>query len=162
LAALRIEIFDSAKNTGKELVAEAKDEIRKARKEGNSYESVWVVIDKDGYTKHPQTFDQASANKINICFSSISFEYWFLLHFEYSTKAYEKADYLISKLKKNNLPCYNKNDDNYRRIKDKTKTAIRHAERVRQYWASCEDGKKIYERGAYTDVDILVKQLLEL
>ena len=83
LAALRIELYDSGKNTGKELVVEAKYLKKTANAEKNPYDAIWIVIDRDGYTKHPQTFDQANANKINIAFSSISFEFWFLLHFIY-------------------------------------------------------------------------------
>ena len=100
LAALRIEIFDTEKTTGKELISEAKRLKKIAERERNPYDEIWVVFDRDGYTKHPQTFDQAYSNKIEIAFSSISFEFWFLLHFEYSTKAFEKADSLISYLKK--------------------------------------------------------------
>ena len=112
LAALRIEIFDTEKTTGKELISEAKRLKKIAERERNPYNEIWVVFDRDGYTKHPQTLDQAYSNKIEIAFSSISFEFWFLLHFEYSTKAFEKADSLISYLKKH-LPDYSKCDDNY-------------------------------------------------
>ena len=119
LAALRIEVYDSNKSTGRELVVEAKHLRKIAKHEKNPYDDIWVVIDKDGYTKHPQTFDQASANRINIAFSSISFEFWILLHFNYTTKHFPKANDLIHYLRSQYMADYDKTDDNYSRLKDK-------------------------------------------
>lgn len=163
LAALRIEVYDSRKTTGKELVIQAKVLKETAQNERNPYDDVWVVIDKDGYTKHPHAFDQAYANKINIAFSSISFEYWFLLHFSETSKPFHKADQLIRHLKSNYMTGYQKSDDNYLRLKEKTETAITHAVRIRKnYQHEIDSGKKIYEFNPYTDVDILVNKLLNL
>ncbi|MEE4359795.1 MAG: RloB family protein [Desulfococcaceae bacterium] len=120
LSALRIEIYDSSKNTAKELVEQAKILKKEAIRERNPYEDIWIVIDKDGYTRHPQAFDQANANRINIAFSSISFEFWFLLHYKYTTKVFEKGDDLINFLKNNGyMPDYKKNDNHYTVLKPK-------------------------------------------
>jgi hypothetical protein len=169
LSALRIEVYDSKKNTGKELVAEAKYLKKDAIREKNPYDDIWVVIDKDGYTKHPQAFDQARANAINISFSSISFEFWFLLHHTYTTKSFEKADELIKFLKKKQyMENYEKNDDNYSKLKDKIEKAIINAKKIRKFWKIDGDHieniqrQKIYELNPYTDVDILVAKLLDL
>ncbi len=163
LAALRIEVYDSVKNTGRELVIEAKHLKTIARREKNPYDDVWVVIDRDGYTKHPQTFDQAKANKIKIAFSSISFEFWILLHYAYTTRSFSKADDLIRYLKSSHMADYDKTDDNYSKLKELTPDAIQHAERVREYFKSdLERGKKVYEMNPYTDIDILVDKLLKL
>lgn len=163
LAALRIEVYDSDKSTGRELVIEAKHLKTTARQEKNPYDAVWVVLDKDGYTKHPQTFDQARANNINIAFSSISFEFWILLHYAYTTKHFSKADDLIQYLKSRYMAGYDKTDDNYSKLKDRTLDAIQNAERAREYFEfDLKRGKKIYELNPYTDVDILVDKLLKL
>jgi hypothetical protein len=168
LAALRIEIYDpkqnrdKKKNTGKELIVQAKRLKQGAEAEKNPYDDIWIVIDKDGYTKHPQTFDHARGNKIKIAFSSISFEFWFLLHFKFTTKSYQKADDLISYLTRY-MQDYDKVDDNYSFLKDKTQIAIENAQRVREYRkVDIERGTQIYELNPYTDVDLLVKNLLNL
>lgn len=161
-AALRIEIVDTSKNTGKELVSEAKMMRLQAKSERNPYDAIWIVLDKDGYTKHPHTFDQASANKINLAFSSISFEYWFLLHYEYTSKSFEKANDLIRYLKKY-LPQYEKNDNNYQILRDFTNKAIENAKQYRKsIQFELENGKRVYELNPYTDVDVLVERLLSL
>ena len=163
LAALRIEVFDSKKTTGRELVDEAKYLKNVAETERNSYDDIWVVIDKDGYTKHPETFDKAKANKINIAFSSISFEFWFLLHYQYTTRFFSNATELIRFLKTNYMACYDKADNNYSKLKDRTSIAIQRANRVKQYFQNdLNRGKRIYELNPYTNVDILVDKLLKM
>ncbi len=163
LSALRIEVYDSRPNTPKELIKVAISLKKDAISENNPYDDIWVVIDKDGYTKHPQAFNQALANRINIAFSSISFEYWFLLHFIYTTKAFNKADDLIKHLKRNYMPNYQKTDDNYSLLRDSTATAIGNCSSlIKNIQFELNQGKKIYELNPYTNVGELVEKLLSL
>lgn len=55
-------------------------------------EEAWIVIDKDHHLGLEQTFSEAAQTGVRIAFSSISFEYWLLLHFEKNDKAFEKSD----------------------------------------------------------------------
>lgn len=98
LATIEVKVHNSNKNTPRELVKQAKDLMKESRKENNAFDEVWVVFDKNGYTKHNEAFDEARRNRIEICFSSISFEYWILLHIKCTTKAFKKSDDLISHL----------------------------------------------------------------
>lgn len=100
LVSVDIDVPDVPKNTAKELVDEAVERKRKAKKERNPYLEIWTVFDKDGYTQHAQAFDRAAAHNICIAFSSIAFEYWILLHFEQTTKLFERCDAVISHIKK--------------------------------------------------------------
>src|SRR5580698_4592251 len=61
LAALRIHVHHTKKNTAKELIAEAVELIKEAKEEKNPYNSSWIIVDRDGYTKHPEAFDRARA-----------------------------------------------------------------------------------------------------
>ena len=62
--------------------------VREAQEglEDGVYESTWAVFDKDYHPEHKEAFKLAKQeideNKVNIAFSSISFEQWILLHFE--------------------------------------------------------------------------------
>jgi len=163
LAALKIELHDSKINTGKQLVELAKELKKAAQKELNPYDEVWVVFDKDGYTKHPETFNQAKDNGIKVAFSSVSFEYWFLLHLVQTTKQFKKADDLIKELKTRGYHNYDKNLDHYEFLKLFTDKAINNAQWLREQLESTNDKDyKCYECDAYTDVDILVEYLLNL
>jgi hypothetical protein len=148
-----VRVIDTRKNTPKELVNKAESLI-----EINEDEA-WAVFDKNGYTKHNEAFDKAG-KKVNIAFSSISFEFWILLHFEYTTRPFEKAGELIKYLKhKGYLAEYDKADkDTFSLIKYKLSTAIQHAERVRDCQRkSNPPGTAIYEMNPYTNVDELVE-----
>ncbi len=163
LTAARIVPFDTDKNTGKELIDVAKQLKREAQKEQNPYDALFVVLDKDGYTKHPETFNKARDNKINVSFSSISFEYWYLLHFEYTTRAFINCDELIDYLK-TYVKDYDKTADYYEsHLNEQTNKAIVHAKRVRDFFQNDIDrGRKIYELDCYTDIDILMEYLITL
>ena len=67
-----------------------------ARNSLDENDEVWAVFDHDGHPAIEQAFelakDQGDGRKVNIAFSSISFEYWILLHFEPSLTTFEKSE----------------------------------------------------------------------
>lgn len=64
--------------------------------QSGAYDEVWAIFDHDNHPKRKEAFElagQAVDNKrVNIAFSSISFETWVLLHFERCLTAFEKAE----------------------------------------------------------------------
>lgn len=129
------------------------------------FDELWVVFDKDGYTKHKEAFELAKENNINVAFSSISFESWVLLHFERSNILFAKSANIIDEKFRNNnryLEDYAKSGDYnlYPKIQDKTKKAFKNASWLRNWLNSNNPNYSIYEVNPYTDVDSLVKKLL--
>lgn len=59
---------------------------------GQGIDEAWIVIDKDGHQDLEETFTEAASHDIRIAFSSISFEYWLLLHFEKNDTVFQKSD----------------------------------------------------------------------
>jgi len=149
-----IEVKDSKKNTGKELVEAAAD-----LKEF-PYDEVWVVYDKDGYTKHPETFQIARQKNVNIAFSAISFEVWILLHFKYTTTSFLKSEKVINYIKKNTSLAYKKNNKAiYQHIikaNGSLETALANAEKIQKFNLKSHHFRKRYKYDAYTDVDKLI------
>ncbi len=68
LSALRIIVHNSKFTSAKELVDEAVELKEEAKNERNAYDAIWVVIDKDNYTKHNEAFNRAEDKKIHIAF----------------------------------------------------------------------------------------------
>lgn len=139
--------------------------IKVAIERKEDFDELWVVFDKDGYTKHKEAFDLAKENGVNIAFSSISFESWVLLHFERNNMRFEKSANIIDeKFHKNTtyLKDYAKSGDYniYPKIKDKTKEAFSNASWLRNWLNSTIPNYINYEVNPYTDVDFLVKKLL--
>ncbi|MCB9232526.1 MAG: RloB domain-containing protein [Bacteroidia bacterium] len=61
-----------------------------------TYEEAYAVFDKDGHPARKEAFDLAknviNGQRVQIAFSSISFEHWILLHFEFCTIPFEKSE----------------------------------------------------------------------
>jgi hypothetical protein len=155
---VEVSVVDTNKNTGKELVEEAK-KIREF-----DFDEVWVVYDKDRYTMHADTFSRAKNSNIKIAFSAISFETWILLHFEYTTKNFLKSEDIIHHMKAKKYLDYQKSSESvYDDTKSRLTTAISNAQKIQKYQENSNPtNTKIYEFGAYTDIDKLITAIFLL
>jgi hypothetical protein len=160
-SAVRIEVANTKKNTAKELVDEAIRLMNKAKSEDkNPYNEVWVVFDRDGYTKHPEAFNRANSKNIKIAFSSTCFEFWLLLHFEYTTYSFSNCDDAIRRLKAH-IPDYEKGGEHFALLQPKINDAIKNGGKI---IAHCNKtgNSQIWEYNPYTDVGLLVEKLLNM
>jgi len=143
------------------LVNEAKKKKKKARRDRNSYNEIWIVLDKDGHANMSQALNTAKDNKIEVALSVICFEYWILLHFEKTTSYFKKCDDIISYIKETHFQEYKKNINSYMALKDRINTAIENGKWiVKQNQNDIDRGTPIYQLSSYTDVHILVERLL--
>ncbi len=82
--------------------------VREAQQglEDGVYAEVWAVFDKDVHPKHEEAFELAQqeieGKTVNIAFSSIAFEHWFLLHFEKNQTPFLKS---ACRIKQNYFNC---------------------------------------------------------
>ncbi len=152
------------------------------------FDEAWAIFDMDGHPNQEEAFklskQKIDDKKVNIAFSSISFETWILLHFEKTNTAFQKS---VCRNKKEIYYCgSNTHKDDckgkncvYGRIVskghlihngknknfefngyyDKTNTAIKSAIELRK---SYPKNKVIYELNPYTNVDKLVFKLHQL
>lgn len=139
--------------------------INVAIEKSEEFDELWVVFDKDGYTKHKEAFELAEKHNINIAFSSISFETWVLLHFERNNVSFAKSANIISgKFQSNEsyLVNYAKSGDYnvYPFIENRTKQAFENASWLRNTISLINPKFTVYEVNPYTNVDFLVKKLL--
>ncbi len=114
------------------------------------FDQVWCVFDRNGHHGIPEAKEKARANDINVAFSDPCFEYWYLLHFEYTTMAFTRCNEAENRLRTIHVPGYRKNLVPVNELNGKLPNAYIHAQRVR-------DDKAIISPS--TDVDLLVKYL---
>ena len=153
-----VKVVDSEKNTGRELVEEG----RQKREMPNNI--IWVVYDKDGYTKHAETFNLARNKNVKIAFSSISFEYWILLHYKYTSKAFNSCDDLLKYMKSKIDFDYSKSSasvfDETKHLLDKAK---KNAKKIQKYQDDGNPkGTPIYEFNPYTNMNELIEEIESL
>jgi uncharacterized protein YrzB (UPF0473 family) len=156
--------------------------VKEAKKSKSDYDEVWVVFDKDRERddKNEAAFKIAAKAKINVAFSSISFEHWLILHFEKSTFAFQRSDCESRTIRANPIICvcngavcaktYLKQPAFYPSfekgksllyddLKNRNTIAIENAAWLRKYQSPYTDTHLL---NPYSDVDILLCELLNL
>ena len=118
LHSANIEITGESGSNPCSVVKYAKNLYKREKSLGDPFDKVYCVFDKDGHSDYDAALDKVRRSSPKDTFYSIlsvpCFEYWLLLHFEFSTKPYNRlpknsaADQVISDLKKY-LPDYEKN-----------------------------------------------------
>lgn len=115
------------------------------------YNKVFCVFDKDQHPSYQEALDlvrreRAKGSRRGCPIFSVTsvpcFEFWLLLHFDYTTKLFDTGHgsicaNVISDLEKH-LPSYGKGDRNtYKTIKDRLSKAIKNAKEIDQH---CKNG----------------------
>ncbi|MBR0340881.1 MAG: RloB domain-containing protein [Oscillospiraceae bacterium] len=120
----------------------------------------FVIVDLDNKESKAKEIQQLEAkNRIEkFIVSNPSFEVWYLLHYEYSTRSYMDADAVIRELKKHHTG-YEKTYDMYPLLVDKMGDAITNAEKLEKYYKVEEHPHPDVSCNPYTDVHRLVKMI---
>ena len=160
-----IEVCNSPGADPMTIIKHAKARYKEAKREGNSFDRVYCVFDKDQHATYQSAIKELeNSQPKNIFFAITSvpcFEYWILLHFTYTTKPYyptdckSVADNLIDDLKQY-IPQYEKNTDVFDIIKNNTSFAISNAKKVNM------SAQKTYTDNPSTKVVDLVEYLINL
>jgi len=135
-----------------------KDARRRAKRDGPPpYDQVWCVIDHDQHPKLPDAIQKAKAHKTELALSVPCFEFWYLLHFAYTTKPYQDFNEIRKELE-SYLPDrqYRKTESLVDILEPSLPTALQHAERLRKHI------EKTASERPKTDVDLLVRKLQSL
>lgn len=161
LSSVNIEVVHPKDHSPVGLVNESKLKIKKAKRERNPYNEVWIVLDKDGHANLGEALITARDNNIKVALSIVCFEYWILLHFEKRKIHFSNCDEIIKYIIKNHFPNYQKNTNCYMALQDKIDNAILNAEwLIKQNQIDIDRGSKIHELSTYTNVHELVELLL--
>ena len=86
------------KNNAFQLLDKAKKMIRKATQDKNPYDAVWIFFDNDNQPNLPNFFQSLPDTKVQIAYSSICIEHWFIIHFEENRQAYQNADQALQRI----------------------------------------------------------------
>jgi len=175
-----LEIEDGTPQHPIGLVTEA---ARISQEEG--HDEAWAVFDKDREPNHEtriQAFQQASKLGVKIAYSSIAFEHWVLLHFEKNRTAFQRCDCetaapgvctcngqvcVTSYLRANYLAGYKKGSYKlYSQISPHNQTAVENTAWLKFINRGLlSSGLSIispYQLNPYSDVDLLLIQLLDM
>ena len=160
LANVDIEIYQPKNYSPYGLLIEAKKKQKEAKKEKFPYKSVWIVFDRDGHANIPQTFEESKKADVKIAFSLICFEYWILLHFEKTFRAFKNSDEILSYIKSKKYIDYQKTNYYPQLLGEHKSNALSYSEwMLIQNETDLKRGKKEYELSAYTNFNKLINYL---
>ena len=131
---------------------------REARRgSGVPFDSVWAVFDTERADLNPKLNDalqKAQANRINVALSNPCFEFWLLLHDEYTTAPFEACAHVIRRIRDRYVGHYQKGKVPVERYIPKIPEAVLNAGQCRQYAIAADtDGNPS------TDVDLLIREM---
>lgn len=140
LISKNIEVDGNSGSSPKSVVRYAKRRFSEEKQKGDTYDRVYCVFDKDTHPSYTQAIAGCELSRPKGTFYAITsvpcFEYWLLLHFEYSTKPYTSTgkrsacDNLILNLKKH-LQDYTKGTkDLFGELESRTDQAIKHSKQA--------------------------------
>ena len=147
LSAVRVQVLHAEVTDPVNIVREAirlRDEQAERAKQTETvvaFDEVWAVFDREEQN-HPRREQMPAAKLlaqqkgIEVAVSIPSFEFWFLLHYRYTTSPFADGDAVIAALKKF-LPDYKKETPPMRTLLDRIETAVEHSKRCRKHWGKC-------------------------
>jgi hypothetical protein len=122
------------------------------------HDEAWCVFDTEQNINNIlNVIDKARRRGLGLAISNPSFEYWFLLHFEYTDRPFRDADDVIDQLK-NHIPNYDKSAEVYSILEDRTGIAMENASNLRENAAEPWDN---YPNPS-TWVDSLVNSIMNM
>ncbi len=141
-------------------IERAAERRRKAKKTTIvPYDSVWAVCDTERYDTNPKLKEAiriAKEKKINLALSNPCFEFWILLHFEYSTAQFASCGDVIRRIKsEGHIPNYDKGKLPNEVLIERIPIAVTNSEKCRAYHTKAG----IEGKNPFTDIDILVRDM---
>lgn len=150
---ISIEIDYNSRNDPKSLAEEARKRKRKARKERNSYDSVWLFFDHDNWPQLEAAFRIIDSEGFCIAYSAMCIEHWFILHFENCGRSFQDGTEALRFLK-TKWPEYHKTKlKHYEILKDELDTAIDRAKTLR---SNVQTDLPKHQRNPYFTIDKLI------
>jgi hypothetical protein len=156
-------------NKAYQLISKAKERINTSKTNKNPYDVVWLFFDNDlqdleNVFKQIKTFNEKNSTKIEISYSCISIEHWFIIHFKDVRKPFEKAkdaEKELCKLWKKSLrEPYDKSLNHYEKLKDKMESAIKIAKQIHKQTKA--KNKPIYKCNPYFSIHNLIEFMKQL
>jgi len=91
LSTANIEVTQGEGNDPVSVVRTAKRLQKIEMRQGERYDRVYCVFDRDEHTNYADACGQAQRAKFCTARSNPAFEYWLLLHFEYTRAPYQRT-----------------------------------------------------------------------
>lgn len=123
-------------------------------------DEVWCVLDTENPNENPAlvtAITEANRARINLALSNPSFEYWYFIHFEQSSRPFANGQEMKNALKVH-IPDYEESANVFSLLDDLTPIALLNAETLREH---SPDNWSVFPNPS-TAVDKLVQIIIEM
>jgi len=157
--AIDIKVVNNQGGSVGSLIKEAITRKRKAIREQNRYNEVWIFFDNDKCENLEEEFKKINKEGFKIAYSSISIEHWFILHFQNCGAVFLNGDQAQTYLTKL-WPEYHKTKiKHYSLLYSKLDTAI---QRAAQLNLKAIKNYEEYESNPYFTIPSLIDKFRSL
>lgn len=124
-------------NSAFQLLNKAEIMIKKAKRNNNPYDAVWIFLDNDNQPNLTAFFHRLASTTVQIAYSSICIEHWFIIHLENNRQAYQNAHQALQRIEtlwqQHFNQSYHKTKDNhFEKLKGNLSTAMERADTITQ------------------------------
>lgn len=124
-------------NNAAQLLDKAEKMLRKARRDKNPYDAVWIFFDNDNQPHLAAFFQILSNIPIRVAYSSICIEHWFIIHVEDNRQSYQNAHHALQRIERLwqnefNQDYHKTKANHFEKLKDRMPIAIERANSIAQ------------------------------
>ncbi len=124
-------------NNASQLLDKALAMLKKARRDKNPYDVVWIFFDNDNQPNLAPFFQRLNNTSVQIAYSSICIEHWFIIHLEDNRQAYQNAHQALQRIetlwhKQFNQDYHKTKLNHFEKLRDKLHTAMDRATSITQ------------------------------
>lgn len=131
------------------------------REEKDKYYAIFDTdVNKDIQSQIDEAKLLAEKNGVEIITSTPTFEFWYLLHFGYTTKTYNSSKEVVEDVQ-DKIEGYTKSMNTYPFLREKTQEAINNAKRVAKYHLDLGQELNNENCNPYTGAYKVVEELIE-
>jgi len=116
-----------------QVAAQRKKDVRSAMTSASSFEEVWCVFDVENPYQNPtfaEAVRKADERKYALAISNPAFEFWYILHFEQTTRPFSSGSEAKDYLRRQHMPAYHEARSVFSELIDQTAQAIRHSKAI--------------------------------
>jgi hypothetical protein len=147
-------------NSAFQLLDKAEVMIKKARRDKNPYDAVWIFFDNDNQPNLAEFFQKQSNTSVRIAYSSMCIEHWFIIHIENNRQGYQNAHQALQRIEtlwqQNFNQSYHKTKVNhFEKLKGYLTTAMERADAITQQ--AIADETPLFNRNPFFTIQELIQ-----
>jgi len=130
-------------------------------KDNLGIKEAYVVLDTDNCKSIGQLIQTAKNNGIHLIRSHLCFELWFVLHYDFTTRSFEKCEAIEKLLKEKYIKNYQKASPSiYEKLYLQTAKAIKNSKKLEEW--NHQNFEHEWEFSPYTNIHKLIERLQEI